>query len=301
MSDFDSPWKEALDRFLQAFLEFFFPLAALGINWGRGYEVLDKELEQIVREGETGKRYADKLFKVCLKSGEEAWLLIHVEIQSQKDDDFARRMYRYNYRIYDRFDHPVASFAVLGDEYPNWRPNQFSYTALGSVAMLQYPITKLLDFIPLMPLLENQDNPFALIVLTHLKSLETKKDPQDRCVWKIRLTKALLDQGKDGEYIRLLFKFIDWMIDLPEELATKFEYEIDAYEKEKKMTYITTIERKGIEKGRREFLVEMLEKKFGPLSSKAKETLNTLSSDRLSEIGEALLKDKSLKDLGLED
>lgn len=53
MSDFDSPWKEALDRFLPAFLEFFLPTVHAAIDWDRGYEALDKELQQIVREGET--------------------------------------------------------------------------------------------------------------------------------------------------------------------------------------------------------------------------------------------------------
>jgi hypothetical protein len=91
------------------------------------------------------------------------------------------------------------------------------------------------------------------------------------------------------------------MIDLPDELAARFEYEIDAYEKEKKMTYITTIERRGIEKGQKEFLEALLERRFGLLTPKAKETLQTLSRERLLEIGEGVLEGKSLKDVGLED
>ena len=49
-TDFDSPWKEALERFLPAFLAFFFPEIHAAVNWGRGYESLDKELQQIARE-----------------------------------------------------------------------------------------------------------------------------------------------------------------------------------------------------------------------------------------------------------
>ena len=75
VSEFDSPWKEALERFLPQFLEFFFRRVFEGVDWSRGYESLDKELQQIVREAELGLRLADKLFKVFRLGGEEAWVL----------------------------------------------------------------------------------------------------------------------------------------------------------------------------------------------------------------------------------
>src|SRR5437868_5248798 len=95
MSDYDSPWKEALDRFLPALLAFFFPEVYAAIDWSRGYQVLDKELRQIVREAELGPRLADKVFKVWRLDGSEAWVLIHVEVQSQPDTGFEQRMYVY--------------------------------------------------------------------------------------------------------------------------------------------------------------------------------------------------------------
>jgi hypothetical protein len=50
--DYDSPWKEALERYFEAFMAFFFPQAHSDIDWARGYEFLDKELQQVVREAE---------------------------------------------------------------------------------------------------------------------------------------------------------------------------------------------------------------------------------------------------------
>ena len=44
-SDFDSPWKEALERYFEAFVAFFFPAAWADIDWERGFEFLDKELQ----------------------------------------------------------------------------------------------------------------------------------------------------------------------------------------------------------------------------------------------------------------
>ena len=88
MSDFDSPWKEALEHFFPMFLAFFFPEIFAAIDWSRGYESLDNELQKIVREAEVGRRIADKLFKVWLHNGAETWILIHVEVQGQREDEF---------------------------------------------------------------------------------------------------------------------------------------------------------------------------------------------------------------------
>jgi hypothetical protein len=40
---------------------------------------------------ETEKRHADKLFQVWLLDEQEIWLLIHIEVQSQHDKNFAKR------------------------------------------------------------------------------------------------------------------------------------------------------------------------------------------------------------------
>lgn len=65
MSDeYDSPWKVILERYFQDFMAFFFPDAHDDIDWNRGYESLDTELQKIVRDAEIGKRLADKLIKV---------------------------------------------------------------------------------------------------------------------------------------------------------------------------------------------------------------------------------------------
>jgi hypothetical protein len=61
-------------------MAFFFPQAHAEIDWPRGYEVLDKELQQVVRAAETGRRVVDKLVKVWRRDGQEAWVLIHVEV-----------------------------------------------------------------------------------------------------------------------------------------------------------------------------------------------------------------------------
>jgi hypothetical protein len=256
MSDFDSPWKEALDHFLPAFLAFFFPEVHAGVDWSRDYEALDKELQQVAREGELGLRLADKLFRVWRPNGEEAWVLIHIEIQSQPDEEFAERMYVYNYRLYDRYRRPVVSLAVLGDERGSWRPNSFGYQLWGCAVRLDFPIAKLLDYARDLGALEALPNPFGLVVLAHLQTLATRRDPQTRQFWKTRLAKSLLNRGLEAAAIRQLFGLIDWMMDLPPELANAFSDDIRQFEEGRKMPYINSIERQILaesrEEGRRE-------------------------------------------------
>ncbi|PKO22809.1 MAG: hypothetical protein CVU38_07305, partial [Chloroflexi bacterium HGW-Chloroflexi-1] len=114
-TDYDSPWKEALEHFFEPFMAFFFPAAHAGIDWARGYAFKDKELQRVVRDASLGRRWADNLAQVWLRDGSEAWVLIHIEVQGQVDPEFPRRMYTYNYRLFDRYNRRVASLAVLGD------------------------------------------------------------------------------------------------------------------------------------------------------------------------------------------
>jgi hypothetical protein len=84
-TDYDSPWKEALDAYFEPFLALLFPEVHAQIDWSRGYESLDKEFQQVVREAELGRRYVDKLVKVWTKGGTECWVLVHVEVQTTRD------------------------------------------------------------------------------------------------------------------------------------------------------------------------------------------------------------------------
>jgi hypothetical protein len=262
VSDFDSPWKEALDAYFRDFLAFFFHQAHAGIDWSRGYEPLDKELQQVVREAEVGRRVVDKLVKVWRTGGEEEWVLVHIEVQGQEEADFARRMYVYNYRLFDRYNRSVASLAVLGDDRPGWRPDRFGNSLWGCEVAFRFPAVKLLDFVRAEAALETSPNPFATVVLAHLKTLETRQDDEGRRTWKVRLVKGLYERGFAAADVRRLFRFIDWMMDLPPELSEAFDREMFNYEQEKHMPYVTSTERNGIRKGLMAGIATSLKIKF---------------------------------------
>ena len=53
--------------------------------------------------------------------------MVHVEVQSQYDQEFSQRMFIYNYRAFDLYQKPVISLAILGDETKSWRPSYYQY------------------------------------------------------------------------------------------------------------------------------------------------------------------------------
>jgi hypothetical protein len=246
LMDFDSPWKEALEVYFRAFLSLFFPHIHDDIDWSRGFEFLDKELQKIVRQASGGRLYVDKLVKVWRKNGREAWVLIHVEVQTQRERNFARRMYAYNTRIFDRYNRIVVSLAVLADDNPSWRPHRFGRGLWGCSAQVRWPVVKLLDYANRVDELEASPNPFARVVLAHLKTLETCDDPERRHTWKKRLVRGLRERGFSNEDVRQLFRMIDWLMELPEEIQEQFEREVDELEEGREMPFVTGFERRGM-------------------------------------------------------
>lgn len=248
-NDFDSPWKEAIELYFESFMEFFFPEIHSQINWFRGYEFLNKELEKIVRDASLGRRYADQLVKVFLKDNTEKWLLIHIEIQGYAEVSFPKRMYVYNYRIFDRYDTDVVSLAVLTDDCETYRPNMYQRSCFGCDLVFRFPVVKLSDFFQDWDGLEKSKNPFSKVVMAHLKAIEFKKEDKERKVWKLRLARLLYEQNFSRQDILELFRFIDWLLVLPEALEQEFTQDFSHFEEERKMRYITSVERMGIEKG----------------------------------------------------
>ena len=262
-ADFDSPWKEALDTYFDRFVALLFPAVHAEIDWSRGYESLDKEFQQIVRDAEVGRRYVDKLVKVFTTGGAEQWVLIHIEVQTEREAEFPRRVYVYNYRIFDKYDRPVASLVVLADDEPGWRPAEFHSRLFGCESGIRFPAVKLLDFAPQEAELEASSNPFAKVVLAHLKARETHDDPANRHVWKVRLVRGLYERGFTARDVRELFRLIDWLMELPPALEERFGEEIERMQEEKRMPYVTSIERVALRRGLREGIEAMLELRFG--------------------------------------
>ena len=289
--NYDSPWKEAVEHYFPEFIEFYFPRAYAQIDWSKEHVFLDQELRAVVQDAELGKRFVDKLVRVTLLNGDEKWIYIHIEVQGTRQAEFAKRMFVYNYRIYDRYDKPVASMAVLADEHANWRPDYFSYGVLGSETSIRFPIAKLTDYHDKVNELLAADNSFAIVTATHILTQRTRKNDEERYQAKRLLVRLLYQRKWDKQRVIDLFSVIDWMMRLPEELEQQLWQEIEILEENQKMQYVTSVQRFEIAKVRQEGLLEgeaemlglMLKHRFGELSDAVVNRLRLASEDQLKE------------------
>ena len=290
---YDTPWKEAVERYFPEFMAFYFGAAHAQIDWTRGYTFLEQELQAIVRDAELGKRYVDKLVQVHRLSGQEDWIYIHLEVQGSAQAEFAKRMFVYNYRLFDRYDRPVASMAVLADDSTEWKPQQWGYEVLDCQMVIRFPVAKLTDYADQEQTLVDNPNPFALVTLAHLQTKATRKDPQARFEAKWKLVQLLYRRGWEKQRILDLFGVLDWMMTLPEHLKHQLWQNLNNFEQEKRMAYVTSVEQigieKGMEKGRQEgrqegrqtgealSLQRLLAKRFGPLQPSMIATIDAAS------------------------
>ncbi|MEE4359371.1 MAG: hypothetical protein V2I97_23065 [Desulfococcaceae bacterium] len=294
--EYDNPWKEALELYFEAFMKFFFPNVHADIDWKKGYEFLDKELEKIVRDAELGRRYADKLVKVFLQNGRETWLLIHIEIQGNRDTGFEKRMFVYNYRIFDRYEVETVSLAVLTDDNDRWRPCEYRTGRWGCEHIFRFPVIKLRDYGKDWEKLEQESNPFSLVVMAHLKS-RSVKDGQERKRWKLHLMRLLFERGYSRQDILELFRFIDWLIELPEDIERQFQDELTEITEEKKMPYMTSIERLARLENSREMLLDAVLTRFNSIPEDVSAAVNSIKAgDTLKSLFRQAILCKSLDD-----
>lgn len=247
MQTFDSPWKQISDTFFQEMIRFYYPKAARGIDWSKPIRCLDKELHKLSPEGKTGHREADKLVEVHRKKGDTRLVYIHIEFQNQRDPDLAER-------IFDKYRKPVWSMVILGDMDRRYRPDTYVTELWDLCLSLRYPTIKLRDYEADFGKLLRSSNPFALVTAAHLLAQRTRKKPYERLQQKLTLTKLLLRKRYTKQQIIALFDFIDWVLQLSPTLTKQFTQALAAFEGNKKMAYITSIERLGYDRGQKDGL-----------------------------------------------
>jgi predicted transposase YdaD len=88
---------------------------------------------------------------------------------------------------------------------------------------------------------------------------------------------------------------------LPKALEADFWQDFKQFEQERTMTYITTGERIGYERGKQEgeqnLVVRLLQKRVGNLPEEIRKKIQTLSLNQLESLGEALLDFTAIEDL----
>lgn len=319
----DNIWKELLEAFLEAFMQFFFAKYCDDFDWSRGYESLDKEMVEITEESGFGKQSADKLFRVYFKNGEEQLVLLHIEIQGYKDKDFTWRVYNYNDLIRRKYGKEVLSFAILSDPDKDFRPTGYEWRYREHHRLYEFPMVKLLDMADSLEDLKQDLNPFALIVFAHLQTQRLKNRPIELKEAKTLAARLLFARGYNREYVLKLFRAINWLVKLPEPLQNEFKGDIRSSNQEKgKMSLpITDFEKdairygikkgrkkglqqghnKGLQQGRKKGMATLVEKqlsvKFGELEPELAQQIEALDAAQLESLGIAQLNFNSKTEL----
>ena len=296
-ADYDGAWKEAFELFLMGLTILCFPDIADLIDWEAGFDFMDKDLEEIMRDAELGRQHVDKLVKVHLRDGADQLILFHIEIASQEYVDLARTMYQYNHRLEDRFGLPVLSVAVLADDQAAWRPHAFERNVLGCKLRFEFPTCKLLDFRLRWAELEAHPHPAAIIIMAHLRALESRKDMHQRSTFRRELTKLAYEKGFDKKIVLEITRQLDWLLALPQELSLAHRQWVVEYEKEKAMPFVSIFESASRQEGQLVMALRPLRKRFGELDEATQKRLERLPSERLEELSEALLDFTSISDL----
>lgn len=250
MADYDSPWKEVTNEQFASFLAFCFPLVYADIDLTQDQESLEQEMHKLLPASRTGKRLVDKLVKLCTHAGDVRYL--HAEVQGEPEEDFERRMDTYNYRARDRLGQEVVSVAVLADDDPRWKPEEYRFGCWGCERYLKFAIFKVLDWAGREQELLEHANPFALFVLAHLQSRQTREDVAERGRVKLGLILKLTQKKLGPEEMRAWYRYFDWLLPLPQEEEAGLWQEIKRRTEETIMPFVTFAERYGFEQGEQE-------------------------------------------------
>jgi len=188
--DKDTQWKDLIEELFPDFVAFFLPDIYPDINFNIPYLFLEQEFPKIVPEYFTeGKVINDKLVRVELKNGKEQLLLIHIEVQSQYDEDFANRMFTYYYRIVDRYHLPVEALAIFADKNKKFHPKVYQSKAYQTELIYKFRTYKVVLHTEA-KLLKQKNNPFAFAVIAAKYLINTDKDLFDeRKQYTLKLTR----------------------------------------------------------------------------------------------------------------
>lgn len=178
--DYDSPWKQALELWLESFLRIFYPDVWAAIDWSVPPEFLDSELAQLFSEDVAGRLHVDRLVKVRKKERASRPLILHIEVQGRDRRAFRRRVFGYRIRLAERYVEIIESLVLLTDASGSGHLARYRETGIRSGLDFWYPVARLADFWPRWRELETSGDPIALVVLARLASQRSRRNPGRR-------------------------------------------------------------------------------------------------------------------------
>ncbi|GEA17224.1 DUF4351 domain-containing protein [Moorella sp. E306M] len=281
--DHDRLFKELLTTFFREFMELFFPKAHALIDYS-DTRFLTQEIITDITAGD--KHYVDILAEVKIK-GEDGCVLVHIEPQAYRQADFARRMFIYFSRLYEKHQKKVLPIAVFAHDSKLEETNRHE---------VEFPFLKVLQFefykiqlkrLPWRQYL-NSTNPVAAALLSKMDY-----SPRERVQVKIEFLRLLTRMQLDPARMELITAFFDSYLVLSAEeeksLQEKLPEELQPEEVQRVMELTTSWHLKGRQEGRQEIIIRLLRKRLGTTSPEVEAKIKTLSVEQLDDLAEKIL------------
>ncbi len=235
--DFDNNWKEVIEKHVEKAVLFFLPNLHPQVDWTRSPIFLEQEMRNIRRKTLKGrKKIMDKLIKVWLKTGEERWILIHIEIESSDSAEFNGRMFTYFSRAYDKYHVMIVALALLVGEKPPPSYNKFEMQEFGTHILYAYNAYVVGDQNEKDLLALASTNIFALFILANFYTIRTKDDMQRRLEMKKKMYELAIERKIPSEDMDNLIIFVFQIMALPLQEETDFKNFYEQKEKKRDMT-----------------------------------------------------------------
>lgn len=295
MVDHDRLFKELITTFFAEFMELFFPDAHRCLDYAC-LEFMPQEVFTDVTAGE--KNIVDILVKTRLQ-GEEGHILIHVEPQAYREQEFNRRMFKYFARLHEKHGEKVLPIAVFAHDSKKVEPDTYQVT---------FPFFLVLQFNFLQVHLKRlswknylrHSNPVAAALLSKMDYSQ-----EEKVRVKVEFLKMLVRLKLDPARMQLLAGFFDSYLVLTREeedqVQAQLARELPLEEVAQMTEILTSWHKRGMEEGRMEetrvAILEYVESRFGVHPEGLEMALETASDlEQLKRLRREIFKAASLED-----
>ncbi len=302
----DQRFKEFLQNFLQEFLKLFFPDVERRLDFG-SVEFLDKEVFTSLPEGSS--RRADVVAKLTTHDGHPEFLLVHIEVQDTPRKTFRERMFEYNTLLRSRHRIPVFPVVIYmhggkeGLTSEEYREQIYGY----EIQQFRFQCVQLarLD-------VEEYRRGVGPVGAA-LGALMDSSKTRERAELKASLLLQVLESGFNEARQLLLANIIKTYLELSPEEWKDYEKVVERKEYRKVQdvdeTWMDKLlsqgkkegREQGLLEGKRQTLLALMGRKFGPLPSTAAARVGSIESvDELDRLLDSILTAENLEEMKLD-
>ena len=246
--DKDGIWKDAVEQYLPLLLKRMMPELYEDVDFSQGFTFLDKELRDTIQvslsEEHNSAKFVDTLVQIPLKSGQNQWVLLHIEVQGKGGKDISFRMILYCCLIFAHYRRMPVALAILTDKRPSDEtPGKFKFSEYGTELLYKYNFFEVYNQSD--EELLNSDNPFDSFIYAAKKYSDyMSNDAQKiKLEYLLKITRNLYARGLNDQDRAKIIIFVSRLINLEDsELRNQFFEELKKLEGKSNMTELTWIE-----------------------------------------------------------